>query len=235
MRFFYFALALLGLLILLLAMRAARVLVNRRRFEKYWLEGLALKPAKNAIKLVALGDSISVGVGAASRVKGLIGLATAYIEKQTGRPVYAQNYSRSGATANEVADIQLPKTNLAAADIILLEIGANDSFKRTPEQYGHDISRVIAALPLEKTVIADLPYVKIRQPFQAELEKVLQNKSVIRADLSSVFQFTKSSWRITASDFFHPNDAGYLLWFKAFQPGIDEVLRRSNLLKTETK
>lgn len=212
-----------------LGVRALLVLVRKWEFERYWQAQLRSQIAPNAIRLVAFGDSVSQGVGASSPQYSLVGRMARYIKDQTGRPVRVENYSCSGATANHVIDEQIPKADLQAADIILLEIGANDTFKRTPEQYRADIQKIVVALPLRKTIIADLPYIKIRKPYQNELEAVLRDKEVARATVSDVFNGIRAAWRTTAGDFFHPNNRGYQVWFDAFRPGIDEVLGRLKL------
>ena len=212
-----------------LVIRLALVYLKRPYFENYWQAQLAAEMQPNAIRLIVFGDSISRGVGAGSPKNSLVGRSMRYIAEQTGRPVHVANYSRSGATANEVIDVQIPKADLQAADIIMLEIGANDTRKRTPEQYRSDLRRIIDALPLEKVVIADIPGLGNRNAYQATIDELLEGEEVARADFGRVFEDLRSALGITAGDFFHPNARGYNLWFQAFRPGIDEVLAKNNL------
>ncbi|HEU5121605.1 MAG TPA: GDSL-type esterase/lipase family protein [Candidatus Saccharimonadales bacterium] len=232
MMFLSAALIAIAVVFVWLALRALLVWINKFRFQKYWQAQLSNKTSPDAIRVILFGDSISQGVGA-TRIKATFaGRVNAYIKETTGRPVRVENYSRSGATADQVLE-QMSAADLNNADIVLLEVGANDTFRRTVEQYEADMDKVINKLPLEKTVIADLPYVKIRKPYQEVLEKLLADKQVARARASQAFSGFIASLPVTAGDFFHPNNKGYGLWFEAFQPGIDEVLRRHSLSKVK--
>lgn len=216
----------LGVLVLLLVLRALLVPVQKANFITYWQVAAAQHLLPDTLKLVVLGDSISVGVGAYSAGKTLVGRAAAYIETQTGRPVRVENYARSGATADDLLDQQLPKADLAGADIILLEIGANDSRRRTPQQFERAMKEILTKMPPAKTIIADVPGVKNREKYQAILDRLLGNGQYIRADIAQAFSSPRYSYGVTAGDFFHPNNRGYAAWFGAFRPGIDQVLKK---------
>jgi acyl-CoA thioesterase-1 len=220
--------------ILYLLVRALLVWMHKIRFQNHW-QTLFLIDKPNAIHLVVLGDSISQGVGATRIDRTFVGRSSSYISKMTGRSVKVENHSHSGATADQVLTQQIPNANFVHADIILLEIGANDTFRRTPDQYRAAMEQIISLLPLEKTVIADLPYVKSRKPYQQILEDLLKNQGAVRAKASIEFKGFLAGLSVTAGDFFHPNNRGYGLWFEAFRPGIDEVLKRRSLLKPEAK
>ena len=217
-----------------LLVRALLVWVHKIQFQKYW-EAQFLIDEPDAVHLVVLGDSISQGVGATRIDRTFVGRTASYIQKATGKPVRIENHSRSGATADQVLARQLPRADLIRADIILLEVGANDTFRRTPDQYREAMQQIVSLLPLEKTVIADLPYVKIRKPYQRVLEALLKNKKVGRARASAEFKGFLAGLPVTAGDFFHPNNRGYDLWFEAFRPGVDAVLKERSLLKPEAK
>src|SRR4029453_9927121 len=87
-----FALALtlyIGINVLLAARRAAA-------FPKYW-QGKAAEPIPaNAIRLVALGDSIMEAIGAAHPEDGIAGRVADYLRLKTGRPVHVTNVSIGG-------------------------------------------------------------------------------------------------------------------------------------------
>jgi acyl-CoA thioesterase-1 len=221
----FVVLAVVGALVLLLAARTLLVLVGKGRFERYWQEGLGQLPTEGALRLVVLGDSISVGVGACSRHKTLVGRVAAYLEAQTGRAVHLQNYGRSGATADELLEQQLPQADLAHADVVMLEVGANDSRRRTPAQYEKAMKEILNKLPRDKTIIADVPGVKNREAYQAVLDRLLKDERFIRADIVRAFSGPGANFGVTAGDFFHPNNRGYGFWFRAFRPGIDQVLQ----------
>ena len=194
-----------------------------------------MRSTRHAVRLVVLGDSISRGVGASVPRRSLVGRVADYIALETDRPVHIANYSQSGATANDVLNKQIPRVDLQVTDVILLEIGVNDSYRRTVKEFQQDLGAIIKLLPLNKTIIADIPFSKIRRPYQKIAHVILSDKRIIRATVSEAFvHFIPAFW-VTSGDFFHPNDKGYKLWFEAFRPGIDTILQRSNLLKSERK
>jgi acyl-CoA thioesterase-1 len=229
-------LIILGILVagvVIIAFRLILLLQRKSQFESFWRDQLQATSVDNEIKVIMFGDSISQGVGATKPQYTLAGRVATYVQTQTGRPVRMENYSRSGATADHVINTQIPRADLIAADIILLEIGANDSFWRTPEQYQADTEHLIAILPLEKTVIADLPYASVRRPYQAKLLKIMDANHIQPAKVSLAFRSFRAGLRTTAGDSWHPNDKGYQLWFEAFQPGIDQVLQQNGQLKAK--
>ncbi len=218
----------------ILGFRAGMVFLRKNQYANYWQQEISAGAPKDALRLVVLGDSISQGVGASRVEKGLVGRVARHLRARCGKDVAIKNYSRSGATAEDVAMRQLPLADFDAADVVLLEIGANDTRRLTPEEYERYLNTIIATLPLEKTVIADVPFVSNREAYQEKLDQVLKGKSAIRAHFVPELIQT-SSWKVTAGDFFHPNDKGYELWFKSFKPGIDEVLEGRSLLKEVEK
>lgn len=224
---------LLGVVIFL-GIRAGLVFIRKNNYADYWHRSLSTTSPGDVLRLVALGDSISQGVGASKVDRGLIGHVARYIHEQTGREVAVKNYSRSGATAEDVATRQLPLADFDSADIVLLEIGANDTRRLSPEEYERFLVHIIDHLPLEKTIIADVPFVGNRDAYQAALDEVLEGRTAIRAHfIPELLQ--SSTWTITAGDFFHPNDKGYELWFRSFRPGLDTVLAERSLLKEVQK
>lgn len=217
-----------GILVLIstwLIIRAVLVLVRKFTFAKYWNKQLQLPVSPKAITLVVLGNSVAQGVGASKPQKTLVGRAVSYITQKTNRPVHIANYSRSGATAHDIIDSQLPNAKLAEADIILVEVGVNDSNRRTVEEFEADMKTILAALPLEKTIIADVPYPKLRPKYQETASGLLTERAVHCAYPSKVFIELSHDVFVTAGDFFHPNDKGYALWFEAFRPGIEKILK----------
>lgn len=233
--------AILLALLVIIAPRAFLVSTRKRPAGRYWQRQRSRTPDPKAIRLVVLGDSIAQGVGATTPQKSFVGLAAAYITRQTGRPVHIGNYSKSGASAHDILEEQLPQADLARADIIVVEVGVNDSLRRTLEQFQADIKQLIQALPLEKTVMADLPFVKFRRSYQKVLLAIFKEYHIKPAVASKQFVNFLPALNVTAGDFWHPNDKGYQRWFEAFRPGIDTVLatmrskKQSTNAKTQNK
>ncbi len=220
-----------------LAVRAGLMWTRKASLRRHWDAQLAREPAPNAIRLVVLGDSLSQGVGASSWQCAWVTLAASYISQQTGRPVHVANYSKAGAITDDVVAHQLPRLDLEKADIVLLEIGVNDGYKPrgTRRQFAANLEKILSVLPADRTVVADLPFPKLRKGYQEIADKVLQKPGLIRVYPSRVFVDFLPMLLTTAGDFWHPNDKGYKLWFEIFRPGIDEVLKRHHLLKSNSK
>lgn len=231
MQFFLYSAA---ALLVLLTLRLLLVFVRKQQFADYWRAGIRKPDRQGVLKLVVLGDSISQGVGASRISRSLVGRVTDYLQRQTGRDVQVKNYSRSGATAEDVVSTQLSQADLETADLVILEIGANDTKRITLQDYGKYLRQIMAKLPLEKTIIADVPYVTGRRAYQEKLEQALGENDVARAHFVPSLRMS-STWSITAGDFFHPNDKGYDLWFESFRPAIDQVVKRRSLLKEAEK
>ncbi len=215
------------------------MLVWRRKLKlrKYWRQEAEGEVSSDAIRLVVFGDSISEGVGATQFRYSYVGRTALYIAEQTGRPVAIANCSMAGATSDDLLAFQLPKADIKNADIILLEIGTNDGHKPRGSQNNlrKNMEYLLANLPLEKTVISDLPFPKLRKKYQAIMTATLKDVKVARAYPSKTFEHLLPSLKLTAGDFWHPNNKGHELWFQAFKPGVDEVLKRQKLLKTKRK
>src|SRR5262245_35023241 len=84
---------------------------NAATYPKYWQDKAAEPVPANAIRLIALGDSIMQAIGAARPEDGIAGRIASYIRTKSGRPVHVTNVSDGGATIEEIIDQQLPKVD----------------------------------------------------------------------------------------------------------------------------
>jgi CHASE2 domain-containing sensor protein len=71
----------IGINVLLAAQRAAT-------FPKYWQDRAAQPVPSNAIRLVAMGDSIMQAIGSTHPEEGIAGRIAEYIQSKTGRAVH---------------------------------------------------------------------------------------------------------------------------------------------------
>lgn len=223
-----------------LGMLAGRpVLVWRRklRLRRYWRSELLREPQKDCFRIVVLGDSISEGVGATAFRYSYVGRVSAYIAEKTGRSVFVANHAMAGATSDDLIKYQLPHADIESADLILLEVGTNDGHKPRgrQENLAKNMKTLLSLLPPDKTVVADLPFPKLRKKYQAIMDEVLGDTKVVRVYPSKAFKHIIPALRVTAGDFWHPNNRGHELWFEVFKPGVTEVLERRKLLKTKRK
>lgn len=190
----------------------------------FW-QAQARQPASTqTFRLLALGDSATQAVGAGHPLEGFVGRVATHVQSVTGWPVQITNLSVGGATTGDILRAQLPQSDPAGADLVLVA-SANDLEQRIPlTQYERNLGALLAALPAERTVISDLPIEPGRAPYQAVLARVADGYRVRRADFAGTFGRARQ-WLIFSWLPPHLNSRGYGLWFQAFQPAVDDILR----------
>jgi lysophospholipase L1-like esterase len=209
----------IGINVLLAARRAAA-------FPKYWQDQAAQPVPANAIRLVALGDSIMQAIGAAHPEDGIAGRIAEYLQSETGRPVHMTNVSVGGATIQEIIDQQLPQVDLNQADLIIVAT-ATDLERRVPlDTYETDLRALLQALPPGKTIFSDLPLEPGREPYQDIFQRLAEEQGIQRADFARVFRGERRRLDIFSWLFPHLNSKGYYYWFTAFQPEVDKLIHR---------
>jgi GDSL-like Lipase/Acylhydrolase family len=205
----------IGINVLLAAQRASA-------FPKYWQDKAAEPVPANAIRLVALGDSIMQAIGAAHPEEGIAGRIASYLDTKTGYPVHVTNVSVGGATIREIIDQQIPQVDLSQADLIILAT-ATDLERRVPlDTYESDLRNLLRALPPSKTILSDLPLEPGRGPYQAVFQRLADEQGIQRADFAKVFRGEGRRLDIFSWLFPHLNSRGYYYWFTAFQPEVDK-------------
>jgi lysophospholipase L1-like esterase len=159
---------------------------------------------------VALGDSMSQGIGARSIRGGWVGQLHAQLLAE-GRAVRLVNLSVTGARVHDVAEQQLPQ--LAALDVVpalvTVLVGANDMFPRSRwAGAAASYPRILQALPRGRSVVGTMP----RRGGGAAAVNALVDEAAARgevrvADLRGMT--VKSLIGTRAGDYFHPNERGY--------------------------
>ncbi len=214
-----FALTLLlfvGINILLAARNAAT-------YPKYWQDQAAQPVPTNAIRLVAMGNSIMQAIGAAHPEDGIASRIASYLSAKTGRPVHVTNVSVGGATIQDILDQQLPQVDLNQADLIILAT-ATDPERRIPlDTYTENLHKLLRELPPDKTIISDLPLEPGRAAYQDVFQRLADERGIRRADFAKVFNGEGRRLDIFSWLFPHLNSKGYEYWFKAFQPEVDQL------------
>ena len=212
----------LGLL-LTIGINVALAAPQAARFPKYWRDKANEPIPQNAIRLVAVGDSIMQAIGAARPGDGIAGRIAGYLSAKTGRPVHVTNVSVGGATVRDIIDHQLPLVELSQADLIVVA-SASDLERRVPlDVYGANLRTLLQALPPEKTIVSDLPIEPGREPYQAVFKQIADVRSILRADFARVFNGEGRRLDIFSWLLPHLNSKGYFYWFRAFQPEADKV------------
>lgn len=211
---------------------ASVLVIDRRGYARYWHRLRAAPVEEGALRLVALGDSTFQALGATRPMLGTVGRIAAYLEEQTGRRVHIDNVSVTGAKAADVVRDQLGRVDMAGADIVVIAVGANDALKMSDKAiFERAIEKIVAAVPADRTVMADVAMVRDRDAYQSLLAKYRDTAGIYRGDLQYGFKNVQRFRRLSGADFFHPSNYGYELWFTGFQPALDELIDARSLAK----
>jgi len=212
-----------GAVLLFVSANVARTAIRAASYPSYWQARMREPVPAHAIRLVALGDSSVLAVGADDPMEGYVGRIASYITKKTGLPVHISNVSSGGTTADVVRD-QLPQVDLETADIVIVA-DSNDLESGVPlEDYRAVLTALVAALPADRTIYSDLPLLPGRDPYQAVLKEVTDSVGIARADFAAIFG--REGRRLDIFSWLPPhlNSSGYGYWFSAFQPEVDRIV-----------
>jgi acyl-CoA thioesterase-1 len=202
---------------------------NVANYAAYW-RGRAEQPGE--FVYVAIGDSAAQGVGASQPRNGYIGLIAGSIERKTGRKVQVVNLSVTGAKLDDALKHQIPKIANYKPNLVTAEIGANDMGSFDSKAFAVNYDRFLHALPAGSSVVSNMPYFGTRPQVQDNaraanqiIQRQTKQHNIPMADLYGNLQ-GKQSPLIYASDWFHPNDRGYKVWYEAFWPQVEGLLTR---------
>lgn len=184
------------------------------------------------ITYVALGDSLSSGVGSNDYKKTITYIFANHLSEIKKNSVNFYNFAFSGATTDDLINKQLEEAIKINPDYITLFIGTNDIHSLIPAKKFEENIKIILDNLSKKTkakiIVFNLPYlgfnnlilppydiffdIKIRQ-FNSILEKICLQKNLILVDLYTPTKndFSKEA-NFYSADEFHPSEKGYLLW-----------------------
>ncbi len=177
---------------------------------------------------VALGDSLTAGVGANRLQETFPYIVAAQLASKTGGAVEVHNLGAPGATAKNVVDGQLAPAVALQPQYVTLLIGINDIHNFVSvNTYQANMDAILAKLQTTgaRVVVASIPNIgvpylvstpysqyfayKIKQ-YNSVLEALCQKYSCAYANITgATAQFTKAMY---AEDLFHPSGEGYALW-----------------------
>lgn len=188
---------------------------------------------QGAIKYVALGDSLSAGVGS-SRIEETYPYLFALKLSEKYNKVEFINLAYSGDQTQEVLSNQLEPAVKEKPDYITLMIGINDMHNRVPEEtfinnYKTILNRLLSDTTA-KIIVINIPYLasdklvyppyddildlKTRQ-YNEYISSVSKHERIKFIDLyESVDKNSRSQTDYYSTDFFHPSGTGYVLWSK---------------------
>ena len=175
---------------------------------------------------VVLGDSMSQGIGATAYDAGWVGQLDRRLAA-SGHELQLVNLSATGAGVLDVLEQQLPALELLGPrddDLVTVLVGSNDLFggRARRQRLPNAFATLVARVPVG-SVVATLP-----QPAGAagranvHIQRAAAADQIVMVDLRVT---GPASWRgLLATDFFHPNDAGYAAIATAFEPTLRAVL-----------
>ena len=109
------------------------------------LLGIAHARTPSPVRLLALGDSFTIGTGGPPSLSFPERLASRW--RSTGHAVTVLNLARNGYTTDNLIDEELPRAKAFAPTLVTLAIGANDIVQgRDGEAYRERVRRIFAGL-----------------------------------------------------------------------------------------
>lgn len=200
--------------------RAVRVRLTVGPRRRYWQR----RGRRGDLRLVALGDSLTQGIGSSRPSTSWLGRFARHVESVGGRSVRIDNRAVYGARIADLIATQLPLPT--DADLVTLCIGANDCGRTEPETFRADLRRVCALLPAG-SIVGDVPEFQ----WGSRIADAARFSQIVR-DVVAEFpelrlarvEFHTAGTRILtelAGDFFHPADRGYRRIAAAFIDAYD--------------
>jgi lysophospholipase L1-like esterase len=203
--------------------------------EKSLIINNPLGQGETQVKYVALGDSLSAGVGSLDiRNTFVYQYASNLSEKY--KEVQLINLAISGGTTTEVINYQLAPAIQENPDYVTLLIGTNDIHnKRSVTDFRDNFQKILNELLTKTTAqitVINIPYLGaskvIYPPFNFLLNyRTQQFNKVISGLVNNVsdsnrvklvdlynktYAVQKQDQKYYSSDFFHPSDDGYIFW-----------------------
>ena len=191
-------------------------------YAKEWDDANARDMAGEGPLWAVLGDSTAQGIGAPSPDQGYVGQLRQLLDRTSAPPWRVLNLSRSGARAADVVADQLPRLEKLGPvpELVTCAIGANDVYRTPLAALLERLRTIIERLP-PGAVIATLP--QGLRPARAQVVN-----RMIRAEAPAAGLVVADVWRRTgppwdgklAPDHFHPGEAGYADWARAFADAL---------------
>lgn len=170
---------------------------------------------------VALGDSMTQGIGARSIRAGWVGQLQRRLA-EAGQEYRVVNLSRTGARVREVVETQLPALHALeqAPDLVTVLIGANDMIARSRRVAAvGQFDLLLAALPRGVAVVCELP----RRNREARvINSHIQHAGATgRIRVAAIGETSlRGVFGTLADDYFHPNGRGYAAIADTFERAL---------------
>ena len=179
---------------------------------------------------VALGDSLTQGIGAETYLGGWVGQIQQRMAED-GRPIQVVNLSVTGAVIADLLREQIPRMSALARipDVITVLAGSNDMNHRSTQNHAPArFQRLLDAIPEgPRLIVATLPRPnrasrRINAVIEAEASRgrltIAETRGMRLRDLPGTL----------ARDFFHLNERGYSRIADAFAVALDQPCEDSS-------
>ena len=184
-----------------------------------------------ALRLLAIGDSIIAGVGATTLDRALVGCTARALVARRGGAVEWQACGRSGASSKQILDELVPTLGLLPVDAIVVSVGVNDvTGLSTISAWKKHLLALIGALrrhsPDAVIVIAGMPPLRSFPLIPQPLRRLIGFRgetldTVTRAVVQECpgvfhveveFEMSEDSF---CADGFHPSEKSYVVFGQA--------------------
>lgn len=188
----------------------------------WWWEARA-EPEPDALRVVVLGDSSAMGIGASRPSQTLAGRTVAYLRDCSDLPVHVTNVAAGGAsTAATLAQAQAVDTG--SADLVLLSVGSADVMRGQPlPEFERDAAALLAALPAQRTAFSEIAAVPGHEPYRDALAAIAAQRGIALIEFEAAFQ-AAGRLDVFAPDGLHLNSRDYGIWFDSARPVIDDIV-----------
>jgi lysophospholipase L1-like esterase len=185
---------------------------------------------KEAVKLLAIGESTVAGVGARTHETALTGQFAKHLSLKIGKSVEWFAVGKSGIRAGETIVELVPKIPDVKFDYIMLGLGGNDVLRlSSPRKWRRDMTKLIGILkeknPGVKIFITNAPAVRLSPVLPQPIKFLLGHLSALHerntkeftGEMENVFYFHQPTEVIEGffADGLHPSEKGYDVWSEA--------------------
>jgi lysophospholipase L1-like esterase len=192
---------------------------------------------------LVLGDSTAVAEG--GDYEHGIAVETAGHLARGGRGVELTNLAVSGARVHDVLTEQLPRADLAHADLVLVDAGANDVIHLTRSgAVARDLERIVQTLlranckmrivitgspdmstpPRIPRLLRGLAGVRSRAVNRIAKDVVKRHALTFAPIAEKTGPLFARDRTLFSADRFHPNDRGYAVWIPVLNEALDQAL-----------
>jgi acyl-CoA thioesterase-1 len=200
----------------------ARVRAQKEPFDAAWRAANEAALGGEGPVWVALGDSMTQGIGAADISGGWVSQLQERLAAE-GHPLRLVNLSVTGARVRDVVSDQLPRLRALGVTpaLVTVLIGANDMFPRSRRAPAvGEFAALLGGLPAGRSVVGALP----QRNAPARAINALIGQAAVRGEVrvaETRVQGIRSLVGTLAEDHFHPNERGYAAIAATFDQAID--------------